>query len=219
MKGFILLLFILIAGLTKAQDVFQKKLFSIDLILKYGDAINLSDRQEATVKKTYNDHITEFNSLKWELDAQMVKMGRLISSDQVDNENALKRMDDLLNLENKLKKMRFAVMLELKSQLTEAQQQQLRELKSEYEEEGLNMITPINENPRVMVKVDGAESAGEPLYILKDKQGQRRVVSSISDINPKDIYSIQVFKGEQGVDKFGEEGKNGVIIITLKSKL
>ena len=218
MKRFVLLFLVSIGSVAQGQDVFQKELFSIDLILRYGEDINLTEKQEATLKKIYNDRISEFNSLKWELDAQMVKMERLISADEVDDEVALKRMGDLLDLEHRLKKMRFKVMLALKSQLTGAQQQQLRELRSTYDGEGLNMITPINENPRVMLKVDGPESAGDPLYIIKDKYGQRRV-KSISGVEPVDIEAIEVIKGEKALDQYGQDGKNGVIVVTLKSQL
>ncbi len=218
MKRYILLLLVTTVGVVQGQDVFREKLFSVDLILKYAEDIALSDQQEASVKKIYNDHISEFNSLKWELDAQMVKMDRLISTDQVDNEAALKKMDHLLDLENKLKKMRFKVMLALKSQLTETQQEQLKGLRSSSDGVGLNMMTPINENPRVMLKVDGPKSAGDPLYIIKDQYGQRRA-NSVSGIEPADIESVEVIKGEMALDEYGQDGKNGVIIVTLKSRL
>ncbi len=201
-----------------AQDVFQKQLFSVDLILKYADDIDLTDQQEASVKRIYNDHITEFNSLKWDLDAQIVKMERLIAASQIDDAEALKKMDDVLSLENKLKKMRFEMMLALKNQLTAVQQEKLEELRSEDDASGLKLITPMNENPRVMLKVDGPESAGQPLYIIKDKQGQHRA-SSLGELNPQDIEAIEVIKGEKALEQYGGEGKNGVVIITLKSGL
>lgn len=217
MKRYILLLLVTTVGVVQGQDVFQEKLFSIDLILKYAEDIALSDHQETALKKIYNDHISEFNSLKWELDAQMVKMDRLISSNEVDDEAALKKMDNLLELESKLKKMRFKVMLALKSELTGTQQEQLKGLRPGSDGTGLNMITPINENPRVMLKVDGPKSAGDPLYIVKDQHGQGRA-RSISGIESSDIESIEVIKGEMALEKYGQEGKNGVIIVTLKSR-
>jgi len=38
----------------------------------------------------------------------------------------------------------------------------------------------------------------------------------INAINPKDIGKIEVLKGKAATEKVGEEGKNGIVIITLK---
>lgn len=41
--------------------------------------------------------------------------------------------------------------------------------------------------------------------------------TSIDDVNTGNIESINVYKGKQATDKFGDKGKNGVIQITTKS--
>jgi len=64
-------------------------------------------------------------------------------------------------------------------------------------------------DPISIVSVDG-ESA-QPLYILDGKE-----VESISDIDPELIQSIEVLKDYAATTKFGERGKEGVIIITTK---
>lgn len=56
-----------------------------------------------------------------------------------------------------------------------------------------------------------------PLYYLKTKDGLKEF-SSFENINPDDIQSIEVLKDETAQARFGEKGKNGVIIITLKDK-
>ena len=38
----------------------------------------------------------------------------------------------------------------------------------------------------------------------------------INSINPDSIESMNVLKGQQAVDAFGEKGTNGVIVITMK---
>ena len=43
-------------------------------------------------------------------------------------------------------------------------------------------------------------------------------VTDISHIKPDDIESINVYKGKSATDKYGENGKNGVIEITMKKK-
>ncbi len=50
-----------------------------------------------------------------------------------------------------------------------------------------------------------------PLYIVDGKE-----VSSIDNINPNQIESIEVLKDKSATDLYGEKGKNGVIIVTTK---
>tara|TARA_R110001583_G_scaffold145096_1_gene297131 strand:- start:81114 stop:82871 length:1758 start_codon:yes stop_codon:yes gene_type:complete len=53
----------------------------------------------------------------------------------------------------------------------------------------------------------------EPLYILNGKEiSKKEMVKK----NPEDIESINVLKGESAKDKYGDKGKNGVILITTK---
>lgn len=208
---------ILIASvLLPGQDVFQKELFSADLVLKYRNEIDLTEKQAATIKNIYNEGISEFNSLKWDLDAELTTMNNLLQPTQVDNPASLQQMDKILSLENKLKKMKFSMMLDIKNELTEAQQDKLNELKSESDISSFNIVTPINENPRVMVKIDGGKAQGEPLYFIKRKNKIEQV-SSLLHLEPSDIKSMEVLKGEAAVAEYGPRAKNGAIIVQLKN--
>ena len=52
-----------------------------------------------------------------------------------------------------------------------------------------------------------------PYYVVDGKH-----VTDISHIKPDDIESISVLKDKSAIDKYGENGKNGVIEITMKKK-
>lgn len=69
----------------------------------------------------------------------------------------------------------------------------------------------------VYIQTSPNSSDSTPLYYLKTKDGLKESLS-FENINPNDIESIEVLKGETATIKFGEKGKNGVIIITLKDK-
>lgn len=56
-----------------------------------------------------------------------------------------------------------------------------------------------------------------PAYYLK-QDGFYLKIPDLKDINPDDIESIDVWKDEKAIEKFGQNGKNGAIIITLKEK-
>ena len=68
-------------------------------------------------------------------------------------------------------------------------------------------------------------SSPPPLYVLHDKQKEYIIDSTeVKHLNPNDIIDIKVLKGVAAVEKYGDNGNNGVIIIevskaTLKSFL
>lgn len=53
----------------------------------------------------------------------------------------------------------------------------------------------------------------EPLYVIDEKVQES---TSVKSINPDDIKSMNVLKGEKAIEKYGEDGKNGVVEINLK---
>lgn len=69
----------------------------------------------------------------------------------------------------------------------------------------------------VYIQTSPSSPGTTPLYYLKTKDGLKEF-SSFENINPDDIQSIEVLKDETAQVRFGEKGKNGVIIITLKDK-
>jgi len=75
-----------------------------------------------------------------------------------------------------------------------------------------------------------SEKAGLPserLYVLDGKivktsellrDSVQRVIT-VKSVDPTDIESIQVLKGVSAVEKYGEAGKNGAVVLTTKSYL
>jgi hypothetical protein len=59
---------------------------------------------------------------------------------------------------------------------------------------------------------DNLNGTVSPLIIVDDKE----FISSLNNINPKDIESVSVLKDEYAVSRYGEKGKNGVLIIKMK---
>ena len=57
------------------------------------------------------------------------------------------------------------------------------------------------------------KSGKDPLFILDGKEISKEKMESIS---PEEIESINVLKGENAIKKYGEKGKDGVIIINTK---
>lgn len=71
----------------------------------------------------------------------------------------------------------------------------------------------LNNNEKGSLEINQLVGDAKPLYIVDDKE-----VSSIDDIKPEDIESVSVFKEQAALDTYGEEGKNGVIVVKMKKK-
>ena len=54
----------------------------------------------------------------------------------------------------------------------------------------------------------------KPLFVVN---GEHTTYDDLSFIKPNDIESIEVLKNQKAIDQFGEAGKNGVVLITLKN--
>src|SRR5690554_1282551 len=65
-------------------------------------------------------------------------------------------------------------------------------------------------------KATSLESDLDNVLIFVD--GKKSTKGELNQIDPNSIHSMNVWKGESAVDRFGEEGKDGVIEITTKSK-
>jgi TonB-dependent SusC/RagA subfamily outer membrane receptor len=65
------------------------------------------------------------------------------------------------------------------------------------------------------IKIKG-KTKNPPLYIVDGSKMDQNM--NLKDINPDDIKSMTVLKDETAIEKYGKEGKNGVIEITTKRK-
>lgn len=209
------IILLLIAPYLNAQEVFKEHLYSPDLIFKYQEEIGLTEAQEKKIKELYNNSTLSYNHAKWDLDAKMVKLEKLLSQETVDISAAENQLTEILKLENEIKISRLKTMLSIKNELTSAQMNTLNQHKDEFKE-GYAVMTSVNEDPRVVVRVSGDKKTNEPLYVIKRGKNNIDFVSNVSNIDPNEIESIQVLKGESAVEKYGEKGRNGVVIIVLK---
>ncbi len=62
------------------------------------------------------------------------------------------------------------------------------------------------------ISFNAVEGNVQPVYYLNGKKVSRETVEMM---DPQQIKSVEVFKGQEAIDKFGEDGKNGVIEITV----
>jgi len=71
-------------------------------------------------------------------------------------------------------------------------------------------------SPDVSVYVAGLDKNEAPVFYIDTKDGMKQV-EDFNDIDPKDIQSMEVFKGQKAIEKFGKKAENGAIVIKLKN--
>lgn len=88
----------------------------------------------------------------------------------------------------------------------------------QYGEAGKNGVVLVRTKKAALVEGDVREvmtisSQDPPIFFVN---GERVAENTVESINPDDIASINVLKGDAAVDKYGEAGRNGVVEITMK---
>ena len=58
-----------------------------------------------------------------------------------------------------------------------------------------------------------SEGDEKPLMIVDGKEVEG---GSIEDIDPENIETVNVYKGDKAIEEYGEKGKNGVVVIKTK---
>lgn len=228
MKQILTLLLVLATGIIQAQDIFQTKRFSADNIMEMREKINLTDAQAAKIKKIHSENAGQFSTLKWDLDEETKKLQKLLEAPKIDPVAVNKQLDVVLSIESQLKKKQLGALVAIKNELTEEQKKIISQ-NTVLAVRGVAATAPVKivegvplatspsgtaaSSPKVAVSING--NGEQPLYFIQTKSGLQKVFS-LESIDPKDIESMSVFKGDQALEKYGVEGKNGVIVITLK---
>ena len=76
---------------------------------------------------------------------------------------------------------------------------------------GITMVRPSSESIIIRETVPGAKD--NVIYYVNDKKVDEE---KVKDIKPSDIKSITVLKDKAAVEVYGEEARNGVVVITTK---
>ncbi len=232
MKNLLLIFFLLCSSLTFAQDIFQKNLYSADRIMENRDKLELTDAQATKIKKIHSENAGEFSTLKWDLDAATARLKSMLEESKIDPTLINKQMDEVLRLESLLKKKQLNTLVAIKNELTSPQQKMLEyngitRLQGTTLLSGTSSSSPLKSSnfrvgqpaygfePKVTIEAENGNPDNTPLYIIKTKDGEI-LKMDIKAINPNDIDAMTVLKDKSATDQYGEKGKNGVIIITLK---
>lgn len=246
MKKILFLYLVLSAGFANAQDIFQKNLYSADKVMDRRKELKLTDAQVKKIVSIHSENAGKFSIMKWALDDATEKLKFLLDESKINETIIQKQMDEVLALENSLKKQQLSTIVSIKNELSSEQQEILQTPSvltvngvsvTGYGMNSLNSTKPVlgypstkirvgipnkvatqsisSSSPKVSVQVAGTSASAQPLYYLDTKDGLKQIMD-LKAIDSDNIESINVLKDKAAVNAFGENAKNGVIVIKLK---
>ena len=117
------------APLPPAEDPVAQALFAPELVMKYGQEINLDEGQSKAIKQAIHDAQAKFLDMQWDMQTETEKLAQLLKARPVDEKAVLAQVDQVLNRERDIKKTQISLLVRIKNLLTDAQQNKLIELR------------------------------------------------------------------------------------------
>ncbi|MBM4185908.1 MAG: hypothetical protein FJ206_01225 [Gemmatimonadetes bacterium] len=118
-----------LAAQEKKDDRFEKAFFDPQLVLRHAREIGLSAQQRATMMDAIKKIQAELVPLQLDMAEPALEMAELIEQPVVDEAAAVAKAEQVLKLENEVKKKQMALLIKIKNVLTKDQQARLRAIR------------------------------------------------------------------------------------------
>lgn len=113
----------------KPDDAFAQALFDPQLVLRYAQTIGLSAAQRRTILDELKTTQTALAPLQADMMEPALELIELLGQSRVDETRVSAKMDQVLRIENEVKKRQAVLLIRIKNALTPEQQSRLRELR------------------------------------------------------------------------------------------
>lgn len=110
------------------RPALMRQLFLPTLIMEHQAEIGLADAQRQAITKEMSDTQKQVIELRWQLEEKSGALEKLLAADRVDEAAALARVDELMKVEERMKRTQLGLLIRVKNLLTPAQQETLRRL-------------------------------------------------------------------------------------------
>ncbi len=118
------------------HDPMGEHLFPPELIMQHQKALGLTEEQKNAFKSEMQNAQSGFTNFQWQLQTEIEIMAFLLKQEKVDEQRVMDQLDKILDIERKIKKTQFTLIVRIKNGLTEKQRQQLHEIKGKIIERG-----------------------------------------------------------------------------------
>lgn len=114
----------------KPDDAFAQALFDPQLVLRHAQAIGLTPAQRRTIFDELKATQTALAPLQANMTEPALDLIELLGQTRVDEAKVVAKMDQVLEIENEVKKKQAALLVRIKNTLSPEQQARLRELRN-----------------------------------------------------------------------------------------
>lgn len=118
-------------GNSMGMGALKAAFYPPKLVMRHQNDINLTEDQKETILSLINSNHSAHSRIRWDLQSKMDEMRDLVSQNDVDLQQANEKLDEILALEQQLKKMQLSALIQIKNTLTEEQEQQLDAFKAQ----------------------------------------------------------------------------------------
>jgi Spy/CpxP family protein refolding chaperone len=125
-----------LAQQQKQDDVFAKELFDPQLVLRHAQAIGLTPAQRRQILDELKTTQVALAPLQIDMAEPALEMAELLSSTRVDEAKVMAKIDQVLRIENEVKKKQAIFVIRVKNLLTPEQQTRLRALRDAESKDG-----------------------------------------------------------------------------------
>jgi Spy/CpxP family protein refolding chaperone len=110
-------------------DAFAEALFDPQLVLQHAQTIGLTPAQRRTILEEIKAAQTALAPLQVDMTEPALELIELLGTSRVDEARALAKVEQVLRIENEVKKRQTQLLVRVKNALTAEQQRGLRELR------------------------------------------------------------------------------------------
>ncbi len=129
--GLLILIAPLGAQQPPASDPINELMFPPELVMARQNAIGLSEAQKTYLRGEVLKAQTRFTELQWQLQDAMEGLIGLLKQSKADEAQVAAQLDKVLASEREIKRAQIALLVRIKNNLTEEQQNRLRTLRGE----------------------------------------------------------------------------------------
>jgi Spy/CpxP family protein refolding chaperone len=120
----------------KQDDVFARELFDPQLVLRHAQAIGLTPAQRRSILDEMKTAQVALAPLQIDMAEPALELAELLASPRVDEARVMAKIDQVLRIENEVKKKQAIFVIRVKNLLTPEQQTRLRALRDAESKDG-----------------------------------------------------------------------------------
>ena len=113
-----------------ADDPIARHVVPPELVMRHSQAIGLTAEQRDAIKTAVKEAQSGFIDPQWQMQTEAGRMVDLLQQRPLDEAAILGQLDRILDLERRIKKLQFSLLVRIKNTLTPSQLEKLEKLRA-----------------------------------------------------------------------------------------